>query len=269
MKPSHIKLIASDLDGTLLNSSGELNAEFFPLFEQLEQKGVRFAIATGRQYYNVVKNFQPVADRLFCIAENGTYVMHRGEELLVNDIPLDEIRQMIEHGRKLNNICMVLCGKRSAYMEPTDTIFAGEAHKYYQRLALVDDLMDVADDQFLKLAICDPQGASSYSLSHFQPWSATHKVTVSGPYWLDVMHKESNKGMALAMLQQHLGVTPEETMVFGDHLNDSEMIRQAYHSYAMENAEEEIRAAARFIAPSNDHNGVIQTIKEWLVVSGR
>ena len=68
-----IKLIASDLDGTLLkNGAQELPPDIFPIIRELRQKGIRFVAASGRQYYNLRLLFKPVMDEIFYIAENGS-----------------------------------------------------------------------------------------------------------------------------------------------------------------------------------------------------
>ena len=79
MEKRAIKLIAADMDGTLLDSKGRLNPEFFSVFESLKEKGVMFVAASGRQYYNLLKLFNRVKDDIMFVAENGTYVVFRSQ----------------------------------------------------------------------------------------------------------------------------------------------------------------------------------------------
>ena len=83
-----IKLIATDMDGTLLNSKHEIDDSFYEVLPKLQEKGIKFTIASGRQYYSLLDTFEGISDNLLFIAENGTYVMYRGEEIMVN--PLDK-----------------------------------------------------------------------------------------------------------------------------------------------------------------------------------
>ncbi|KOO11836.1 HAD family hydrolase, partial [Vibrio xuii] len=76
-----IKFIAADMDGTLLDENSQLNPEFFDVYQQLTEKGIIFSAASGRQYYSLRETFAPVKDDMMFIAENGTLVMHKGEEL--------------------------------------------------------------------------------------------------------------------------------------------------------------------------------------------
>ena len=78
---------------------------------------------------------------------------------------------------------------------------------------------------------------------------------------MDCMASEVNKGEAVKTLQESLGIAPEETMAFGDQLNDLEMIRQAYYSFAVANARPEVKAEARFEADSNMNDGVLKILK--------
>lgn len=81
---------------------------------------------------------------------------------------------------------------------------------------------------------------------------------------MDCMAKGVNKGHAVKMIQESLGITPQETMAFGDQLNDLEMLDRAYYSFAVANARDEVRKAARFQADSNVNNGVLKILKQLL-----
>ena len=87
---------------------------------------------------------------------------------------------------------------------------------------------------------------------------------MSGDTWLDIIPLEANKGLAVKELQESLNIRPEETIAFGDQLNDLEMLGRAYYSYAVGNAREEVKKAARFQADRNDRNGVLKVLKEIL-----
>ena len=89
-----------------------------------------------------------------------------------------------------------------------------------------------------------------------------HSVILSGANWVDVMKPGVNKGRAMRMLQAIKGVSPDESMAFGDYLNDWELLQSVTESYAMENALEELKKIARHIAPPNDEDGVMRVVKQ-------
>ena len=148
-----VRLIASDMDGTLLNGRGELDPDFFIVFEQLQRHGIRFAAASGRQYDGLRKTFSPVADRMLFIAENGAYVADSRNEWLVEDMDRKTAARLIVQIRDVEGACIVLAGRDSAYIEDSLPEFVREARRYYTRCEQVDDLLSVKGDRLLKIAI--------------------------------------------------------------------------------------------------------------------
>lgn len=255
-----IKFIATDMDGTLLNSNNEIHADFYPMFQSLKEKDIIFAAASGRQYYNLLERFKDIKDDMMFIAENGTFVVYKGKELIVNSLEKNIAKELIEIGRTIPNSYVILCGKNSAYIESHDERLIKQTAKYYERYKIVENLTSI-DDDILKVTICDFNGSENNSNNYFDEYRDKVQITVSGEIWLDMVAKGINKGVAINEIQNLLNIDYKETMVFGDYLNDLEMMSSAYHSYAMANAHDILKKAARFIAKSNDENGVIQAIK--------
>lgn len=258
-----IKLIASDMDGTLLNDKDEIHEEFYQVFQELKKQNIIFAAASGRQYYNLAKRFEKIKDDMMFIAENGTFVVYKGEELLLNALDKETAIELIKIGRDIKESYVVLCGKKSAYIESKDERLIKEVEKYYEEYKIVNDLTKVEDD-ILKVTICDFIGSEENSYTYYNDYKEKLQVSVSGQIWLDITDKGVNKGLAINKLQELLNIKHEETMVFGDYLNDLEMMSSAYHSYAMENAHDDLKKVARFRAKSNDDSGVVHAIKAML-----
>lgn len=256
-----IKLIASDMDGTLLNEKDEINEEFFDVFNKLKERNIIFAAASGRQYYNLLKRFERISDDIMFIAENGTFVVYKGEEIVVNSLDKEIAKDLIKVARTIDNAFPILCGKKSAYIENTDERLIEQTEKYYARYEIVDDLTKV-DDDVLKVTVCDFSESELNSNNYYKEYWDKLQVTVSGQIWLDITSKGVNKGVAIEKVQEILNITHKETMVFGDYLNDLEMMGKAYYSFAMENAHDDLKKASRFIAKSNNDNGVVEAIKE-------
>jgi hydroxymethylpyrimidine pyrophosphatase-like HAD family hydrolase len=169
-------------------------------------------------------------------------------------------RHLAAHGV---DVGAVLCGKKSAYVERTDEAFLTEVKRYYALLRTVDDLTTV-DDEFLKMALYDFGPVARATAPALEPLTSTHQVVVSSDHWVDVMNRTANKGAALRRLQRELGITPAQTLVFGDYLNDLEMLDAAEWSFAMTNAHPDVRRRARYLAPPNTENGVVRTITRLL-----
>ena len=250
------------MDGTLLDSKGKLPKDFFEVFKALQDKEVAFAAASGRQYFTLLENFKPICDEMLFIAENGTYIAYKGKELAVHPLNKETAHKLIKHGRELG-VDIVLATSRGAYLESSKQEFVSEVSKYYVKYEIVENLLRVEGD-ILKVTICDLRGAEAYSYPSYQKFASEAQICLAGDIWLDMMAKGVNKGMAIRDIQEKLGIAYEETMVFGDYLNDLEMLQNAYHSYAMENAHPLLKEVARFTAKSNDENGVIEKVKEIL-----
>ena len=256
------------MDGTLLDDDNELHAHLWPLVHELSRRGIVFCPASGRQYDNLLERFREVADEVVFIAENGTYVVSRGREISSDCLGLDVVGRLVAALRALArsgvDVGVVICGKHSAYIERGDERFRAEVDKYYARLLVVDDLLAVTDDDVLKIAVFDFGSAERTTAPALESFRATHQVVVSGEHWVDVMNLTANKGEGIRQLQRALGITRAQTMVFGDFLNDLEMMDAADYSFAMDNAHPALRERARYLAPSNSENGVVRTISSVL-----
>ncbi len=258
-----IKLIATDMDGSLLNDDHKINDEFWEVFKELRKKNIIFSAASGRQYYNLLENFDSIKDDMLFIAENGTYVMQNGEELFSVTIDKKDALELIEIGRGIEGAYLVICGKKSAYIESSDQRLVSEVSQYYSRFKIIDDVTDI-DDDILKITLCDFKGSEENSHKYFKNHEDRFNIAVSGKLWLDMININANKGTAIKKIQEFFEITPCETMVFGDYLNDLEMIKNAKYSYAMENAHPLLKKEANFIAENNNQNGVVKKIKEVL-----
>lgn len=257
-----IKLIATDMDGTLLNSKGELSPHFEHVFNALKEKGIIFAAASGRQYFTLLENFKAYKDDMLFIAENGTYVAYKGEELAVHPLDQGIAHELILKGRTLGpDVNIVLATSKGAFVESKDERFVNEVKKYYIKCEVVDDLMQIEGD-ILKVTLGDFKGAEQHSYKAFKCFEDRAQVCLAGEIWIDIMANGISKGTAIKDIQEKLHIDFNETMVFGDYLNDLEMIKSAYHSYAMANAHPLLKETARFEAKSNDEDGVIEKIKE-------
>lgn len=264
--PEGIGLVAVDMDGTLLDGEGRIPDDLWPVVERLRAHGAWFAPASGRQYATLARQFAPAGDGLVFVAENGTYVVRDGVEVSSTTIDLPvvraivrSVRELVEKGRDAGT---VVCGKHAAYVERTDRGFLDYVDPYYSALEVVDDLSEVVDD-IIKVAVRDAVDPRPFAtpLGEAAPG---HQVVVSGEHWVDVMAAGANKGTALRSLQETLGVTAAQTVVFGDYLNDLEMLDAAEASFAMANAHEDVRRRAAYLAPANTEGGVVRTLTALL-----
>ena len=256
MDLSKIKMVATDMDGTLLNTKGEVSRHFFELFEELNDLGVIFVAASGRQYYSIIDKLKPIKNDIYVIAENGALTMQQDKELQTTTIDRKTYLELLDITKKLQGSQVILCGRKRGYIEDYGKDFVSMFSEYYGRYEIVENLADVTDDLYLKIAICNQKGAEKYLYPALKHLENRLKVKVSGEIWLDLSHNLANKGHALQQLQKSNNILPEETMVFGDYNNDLEMMTRATYSFAMENAHPSVKKIANYTTKSNNNNGV-------------
>jgi len=253
------------MDGTLVDDAKEMPDDLWPLIDELHARAIAFCPASGRQYHNLVREFGEHAGGLVFIAESGAYVVGGGGREISSDcLGLEVAKKVVRVVRGIREAGAVLCGKRSAYIERRDGPFVEECTRYYARLRLVEDLLRVEDDEVCKVAIYDFASGEHNTAPRLEEFRTAHQVVVSGPHWVDVLSRSASKGRALREVQQALRVTADQTMAFGDFLNDLEMMDAAAWSFAMANAHAVLKERARFVAPANNANGVVRTIRAVL-----
>ncbi|MBK3515771.1 HAD family hydrolase [Carboxylicivirga marina] len=261
-----IKMIVSDMDGTLLNSNKQLPKDFIEVYQLMKAAKIQFVVASGRQYYTLVDEFAHFDHDIAYVAENGGFIHWGNNTQTMKPMKAGDAKEMIETLREQEGVNVVLCGQKGAYVEAgLSEEFNVELQKYYTKNQVVKNLLEV-DDDILKIAVNDFKNLESsvYPLVK-EKFDSDFQISTSSPIWFDVMPKGINKGEAIQLLQKELNILPEECMAFGDYLNDYEMLQSVYHSYAMDNAHPEIKSIARNVTASNDDNGVMEAIRQQLL----
>ena len=261
-----IRLIFSDMDGTLLDENGNLPAGFGAMYERLRARGIRFAPASGRQYASLMQTFAPWRDELIFLAENGTLVMERGSELFSHPVDPSLALAVMRTGEELSGVHSVYCGKKCGYLHASDNTedFRTELAKYVSDAAVVEDFAAV-DDVPIKMAFCDPTGNAAQKIyPAMQQYADWMQVTLSSAEWVDVYAQGVSKGVAAQRVQERLGLSPDECAAFGDYGNDLELMDAVTYSFAMENAIPAVQERARYRAPSNREHGVMAVCERIL-----
>lgn len=271
-EPTDLRLVIADMDGTLLDGEGRVPADLGDAVARWRDAGVLFAPASGRQLANLRSTLGHVLDDGPVIAENGTFVVVGDEEIHSDTISRDEAVAAVEVTRRLAgaglDVGAVVACKRCAYVDRGDERFVDECVQYYTALEVVDDLLALPLDDVLKVAVYDFGDIEREAAPDLKAAVPTVQTVVSGAHWADTMPPAASKGRALDAIQRRLGISPEQTAVFGDYLNDRDLYTFSGPSFAMANAHPEIRALARYVAPANTENGVIRAVDALLAARG-
>lgn len=260
-----IKLIATDLDGTLLDDEKRMPREIFGLIGQLHAKNILFAPASGRQYANLKTLFSPVWDKLVFICENGALVKYRGETLWLDPVPEECLRDALQAIRAIPHLYPMLCGENCAYIENGEEPFCSYAHSAYTNCERVESLECVIGrEKICKIAVYDELPASEHCLRLLPSRLPALRTAISGSDWCDVSAPTADKGKAIDFIRGYFGFKREECAAFGDHMNDYEMLLACGYSYVTENAYPPLKTHIPNVIPSNNEKGVLQKIIELM-----
>lgn len=271
---TRIRLVASDMDGTLLDGDRQLPDDAGPLLRDLHGAGMYFVPASGRSWRSLDDLFRPVHSTdderpaPTYIADNGACIVHNGQTIATHSLDQDLIAELIQAIRTYaqqhdRDIVTVLCSPDMAYVDHPEGPQLDEAASYYTALTRVENLL-VVQDRIIKVAIADLSGIDDFASDVLEHFADRAQVVRSGQVWADVMPTGVTKGSALRWLQDNLGISRHETAAFGDHLNDIEMLHEAEHSYAVANALPEVLEAAQLRAPANTAGGVLTVLRDLI-----
>ncbi len=264
-----IKLIVSDMDGTLLDDEKQLPPDFFEVLNKLIERDIIFTVASGRTYSALDHLFpEPYRDKVAYICDNGACTVLNGKPVNVTPLDGETYRELLEACRDIGDLRVVVCAENGVYHINSGDRFYSEVGRFYKMHSAVDDLFAV-NEMIYKVAVCDETGAMTHGKPALDRIFGTRlNVQVSGEVWMDVMASGVSKGSALKALQEKLGASRAETMVFGDYFNDVEMLRLAEQSFCMENGHEDVKKMCAHIAPDNNHGGVTQCIRRFALGEG-
>ena len=260
-----IKLITVDMDGTFLNDDKEMSPEFDKVFKALKEKGVKFCAASGRQLASLKSVFDKYKDQMLFVAENGAVMEIDGQVIVNATLTRDISDRFLARLKELDDMRILYCTSDYSYIDRTDDESLENARIYLPKFGIVKDV-DHIEELPVKISVHSKNGYYNDFKLLVDEFSDEASICTSGFDWLDIVPKGTNKGTAIAKMQGMLGISPQETMAFGDQMNDFEMINQAYYSYAMDNAIDEIKQIARYTAPSNNEFGVVSTLKEVFAI---
>lgn len=256
-----IRLVASDMDGTLLDSNKQLPPDFMAWVKN--HPDIKTVIASGRQYYTLVKDFLPVKDELVYVAENGGFVFEKGSIIYSNEMKKEDIHTCLALIENLKGMTPIVCGAESAYMKKAEENVYREAAMYYARLQLVENLYEtVSQDTVVKIAIFVEEKKAEDAMQYFDDLKEHLAAVLSGDSWIDISNRTVNKGIAVEVIQKKYGIDRTESMAFGDYLNDVGLIKSCEESYCMENGHPDLKALAKYVTASNDDNGVMRILEK-------
>lgn len=266
-----IKLIASDLDGTLLpEGTADINPKIYEVILKLQAAGVTFVAASGRNYESVMSVFGHMEKELTVISDNGGYGAKGGIGMYCNGFPKELLREVVSAVREVRGAWMMASAARGIYTDRNDPKYIDWMRKgYKQNIRLVDDLLEV-EEPLIKVALYTYEEEASFIAAPLRErFGARAVVALAGERWIDITIPGASKGAALERIQNTLGISPEETAAFGDNGNDISMLKRAAESYAVANARDEVKAVAKHVLTDTSDHAVLDVLEALLMQAKR
>nr|WP_314844419.1 HAD family hydrolase [uncultured Microbacterium sp.] len=266
-----LRLIATDLDGTLLTSAVGVSPRTRAALDAARERGIHVVPVTARQPIGLRTLAADAGFDGWALCSNGAYAVHLddGRMLFAEELPPDTIRTLAEA------LGASIPGLLFASVRDAGETFVAQ-HGYAQIAALSDHKRDprtmggVALDEVLsapslKLVVRHPELAPPVLYDALRALDLTgFEATLSGAPFLEIMAQGVTKATGLARLCQHLEIDRADVIAFGDALNDVEMLRWAGHGVAMAGSDDVVTDAADETAASNDDDGVARVIERML-----
>lgn len=260
-----VKLIASDMDHTLLNESGQLPPNFEQVVKQLTAKGIIFTAASGRPLYTLKQMFANLENDMCLVGDNGGVISYQGDIIFKSLLPLTDYQRMVAFVNESQTGIGMICGMDAVYIEEQYQALDAIFRQFYAEIKYVPDLTKVSVEAD-KFTVYFPEANSRdfYEQIYGPTFGADYSVAVAGVEWVDIMNKGIDKGHAMRFLANHFNISTAEMMAFGDTYNDKEMLQTVKYSYLMGNADDDMLQYATYRADTNENYGVLQEIEKLL-----
>ncbi len=267
-----IKLVAIDMDGTLLNSKKELLEETKQYFKDFHKKETEtlLVLCTGRPETGIrpyLKDLGYLEENHYIISQNGANIYESRTGKRVMDAFLDSaaIQKWIELGKK-HGISVMGAGVDYYYcfdQEPTEWM-EFDVKLVSGKLKRIPTKESLNTDFYKILLMGDEEQLNEFETFIPQEWRDEFYVVRSQKYLVEVLTKGVNKAFGLEKLAQKLNILPSEIAAIGDAANDVEMLEYAGLAIAMGNASEEVKAISDIVTDTNENNGVIKAIDKLI-----
>ncbi len=283
-----IKLIATDMDGTLLNAAHEISQENQEAIKFAQEHGITVVIATGRAFYEANT---PVAEtdlKVPYICLNGAEVRDETFNIMSTSHLNHSLVSKITSTLKEKDIYYQVYTNRGIYTENPQRdleIYIDIAERAGQKadvekiensiqkridngtLKIVDNydkIEDITGELIMKILAFDSDLGKIDLVGQELAQSPNLAVSSSSRGNLEITHSDAQKGIALSTIAKQLGIDLKDVMALGDNLNDVSMLERVGYSVAMDNAAPEVKTVAKYVTDSNENSGVGKAIKKFL-----
>lgn len=233
----------------------------------MTSRGVHFAACTGKQCERVEELFGEYSKDIWIVGDSATRIKRNDNFAFQSLIDNATGKAIINKLEEVSSTQVIIACTPEGAVVRSDVSqhLKDKIRQSYARMIETEDFNSV-DSDFVKITVFDEEGNCPQTRPHLRPFEDDVYIVVSEASWIDIAGYGVHKGSTVKKLQKILNVSPEETMAFGDGYNDLELLAQAEYSFAMRNAFEEVKHAARFVTGTNDESAVMETINRLLAL---
>jgi Cof subfamily protein (haloacid dehalogenase superfamily) len=267
-----IKLVAIDIDGTLINDKREITNEVHEAIQLAKKQGIKIVITTGRPLTGVhalLEQLDLNGDEDFVITYNGGLVQKAktGEELIRYTLNHDDYLEIELWARKLNvhmhsisNDAIYTANRDISPFTVHESFLVNMPIRYRTPEEMTEEI------EIVKMMYIDEPEILTEAIQNLPSHLKKNYTTVlSSPFYFEFLNSKTSKGVALMSLAKRLNIQKEEIMAIGDAENDISMIQMAGFGVAMGNAMESVKVVADAQTASNNDNGIAVALKKWVL----
>ena len=259
-----IKMVATDIDGTILPYNGEFRPAVLDCINNLTAKGIKVVLVTGRMHSSTVPIAQKLGLNTPVISYQGGLIKEmNGNTLYQSNLPIQTTKEIIKWGRE-NKVHLNLYLDDKLYVEEDNQII-----QYYIKGKFVDYTVCSFDDleiknvnKLLAIDIHDAQRVSGWVEILKEKYPQLY-IVKSTPYYCEIGPSDAKKSLSVEFLCNYWGIRKEEVLTIGDQNNDIDLVKYGGIGVAMGNGTEELKACADYITDTCDNDGFVKAIEKF------
>lgn len=256
------KMVAIDIDGTLLNSEGKVPEMHKKAIQLAQEKGVYVVLATARYYMQAKDIMDELNYKGILVSNDGAVSIEQTTKNILheNSFSINDVTHFVHACRK-NNVQFSVITAFDYYVETMSEDHKKNCAEYCVEYTLCEDVLTISE-RVMKFAIMDTTENGGWQ--HLIP-DENLRLRIDGEFWKEYLFKEATKTNALKEIANNLNVDPSEIIAIGDQFNDIDMIEYAGMGIAMGNAPDNVKDIADDVTCSNDENGVYHAIHKYIL----
>lgn len=265
-----LKLLAIDMDGTLLNDKKELTKENIEAITYAQNKGVKVVLATGRPIEGI-KKYMDILNMLkddeYSINFNGAVIYGNSGNKIISSTTINgyDLKQFYKTAINLNANIHAFSLERGLITPKISKYTIHEAELNNIEINIIDFNKIPDDEKIIKaMYIDEPSYLDEYIKNIPSYISSDFYTAKSAPFFYEIMNKDIDKWKGVKKLADYLGINDDEIMCIGDANNDLPMVKNAFIGVAMENATDDVKKVCKFITKNNNDSGVAHAIYKFI-----